>query len=226
MIHKATDALKIFIGFDSRQPIAYHVLAHSIITRASKPITISPLRLNQLPIKRRGLTDFTYSRFLVPYLSGYKGKSIFIDSDFLCLADIWELVESIKRPEPVVIVDNKLQFERASMMVFQNNLCEFTLTPKKIDDEANKLYDFAWAASVGYVAKEWNHLVGYDQPNPNAKLIHFTQGIPCFPETADCEFAAEWMTEAQQMVSTVSWSEIMGKSVHAKPVLARQAAIA
>lgn len=221
MLIKPTPTLKVFIGFDPRQPIAYHVLAHSIISRASKPVSISPLRLAQLPIKRRGLTDFTYSRFLVPYLSQYKGQSIFIDSDFLCLGDIWELAKLINSTSTVTVVNNSLKFERASMMVFNNQLCEFRLTPKIVDDPANTLYDFAWAVEVGHVAKEWNHLVGYDPPNPNAKLIHFTQGIPCFPETKECEFAAEWMSEAQEMVSTVSWAEIMGRSVHAQPVLNR-----
>src|SRR5207249_2924434 len=82
---------KIFIGYDVRQPVAFQVAAHSVWERASKPVEIVRLALKQLPITRTGLTEFTYSRFLVPYLSDYTGISIFLDSDVLCLADIWEL---------------------------------------------------------------------------------------------------------------------------------------
>jgi lipopolysaccharide biosynthesis glycosyltransferase len=70
------------------------VLAHSIYKRASKPVSITPLVLSQLPIKRVGLTEFTYSRYLVPYLCGYEGLAIFMDADMLCLGDVHELVQS------------------------------------------------------------------------------------------------------------------------------------
>jgi hypothetical protein len=68
---------------------------------------------------------------------------------------------------------------------------------------------------------EWNLLCGYDEPIANPKLVHYTQGIPCFPETKDCEFSEEWVKEARASMSTVTWPEIMGNSVHAKPVLER-----
>jgi hypothetical protein len=77
---------------------------------------------------------------------------------------------------------------------------------------------------VGGLPKEWNHLVGYDPPNKDAKLIHFTQGIPIFPETKDSEFATEWLAEYESMKGTVSWEEIMGRSVHKESVLKRLAA--
>jgi hypothetical protein len=215
--------LPVFIGFDARQPVAFHVLSHSIWARASCEVVIRPLRLAQLPMKRKGLTEFTYSRFLAPYLCGYKGWSIFIDSDFLCQGDLSELVklaqERSEMTTDVFVVQNQLRFEWASMMVFRNYSCS-RLTPAYVDDTANKLYDFGWAREVGELPAEWNHLVGYDSPKA-AKLVHFTQGIPCWPETKDSEYAAEWLTEAQEMASTVSWQELMGRSVHSKPVLER-----
>ena len=73
--------LRVFIGYDDRQPVAYNVLQFSIATRSSRPVTITPLIINQLPIKRTGLTPFTFSRFLVPWLCDYQGTALFLDID-------------------------------------------------------------------------------------------------------------------------------------------------
>ena len=94
--------LRIFVGFDPRQPVAFQTLVHSIWSRASLPVSITRLQLNQLPLKRRGLTEFTYSRYMVLYLCGYEGEALFdtlidqltgggeaeIGFDDACLADL------------------------------------------------------------------------------------------------------------------------------------------
>lgn len=210
--------MKIFIGYDPRQPVALQVLMHSIYTRASKPVEITPLVLSQLPIQRTGLTQFTYTRYLVPYLCKYRGQALFLDADMLVLDDIYKL-EDICAPQmaPVCVVKNQRRFEWPSLMYFNNARCA-DLTPRYIEEESPQ--SLQWATSIGEISAEWNHLVGYDEPNPEAKLIHFTQGIPCFEETKNSEFAEQWMNEMRQTITTVSWEEIMGKSVHAKYVKA------
>jgi hypothetical protein len=95
-----SSALRIFIGYDSSEAVAYHVCAHSILTRATKPVSIQPLIQPQL--RSAGLytrsrqptesTAFSFTRFLVPYLAGYRGYALFLDCDMLCQADIWELM--------------------------------------------------------------------------------------------------------------------------------------
>lgn len=93
-----TDPLKIFIGWDSKEPVAFSVLAHSIASRASRPVSIIPLSLGSLGhiyTRSRGpteSTEFSLTRFLVPYLSGYRGHSIFMDCDMLCRADIGDVL--------------------------------------------------------------------------------------------------------------------------------------
>ncbi len=70
--------IRIFIGFDARETVAWHVLSHSILARASQPVSLVPLALPNLgPLmtrERNSLqsTDFSFSRFLTPYLSGYE----------------------------------------------------------------------------------------------------------------------------------------------------------
>lgn len=90
--------LRVFIGYDSKEPVAYHVLAHSILQRASIPVSITPLSLQSLQriyTRTRGpleSTEFSMTRFLVPHLSDYKGWSLFTDCDMLCQADVLELL--------------------------------------------------------------------------------------------------------------------------------------
>jgi len=207
--------MNVYIGFDPRQPIAFCVAAHSIWENAEMPVAVAPVKLSQLPLKRRGLTEFTYSRFLVPYLSNYEGVSLFMDSDTMARADVNELLAyAIAYPDiPVWVVKGQLKFEWASVMVFNNKLCR-NLTPQFVEDPANKLFDLGWAEKVGELPKEWNFLVGYDTLNPKAKIVHFTQGIPIWSQTKDCNFSTEWLTMYKNMNSSVPFQELMGASVH------------
>jgi lipopolysaccharide biosynthesis glycosyltransferase len=207
--------LQVFVGYDCRQPVAYHVLTHSIWKHSALPLAISQLALAKLPIRRRGLTEFTYSRFLAPYLCEYKGFSLYMDADILCRGDILELLAwpVAYRECPVFVVQGSMKFEWASVMLFNNELCR-NLTPEFVDNTSNRMFDFKWAASVGSLPREWNHLVGYDKPNPEAKLVHYTQGVPCWPETEASEFGDEWRQTLKESQSTVSFQELMGSSVH------------
>lgn len=214
--------LRIFIGADERQPIAFNVAQHSIFAHTTTPVSITKLVIETLPVKRRGLTSFTYTRYLVPWLCNYEGHALFMDADTLARADLsglpWDHDSAVavvphnsveKRGEQVSVA-----FERNAVMLFNNAKCR-KLTPEYISTGApNKLAE--WADSIASLDKEWNHLVGYDVPNPNAKIAHFTMGIPCFPETKDDEFADEWREAHRAMNGTVSWKEIMGSSVHAR----------
>ena len=69
--------MKVFIGYDSREQVAFQVLCYSIWKYASGPVTIAPVKLDQLPMKRTDTelcsTEFSYSRFLVPWMCNYEG---------------------------------------------------------------------------------------------------------------------------------------------------------
>lgn len=204
--------MRVFIGADPRQQVAVQVLAHSISWRASKPVSITPLVLHQLPIKRRGLTEFTFSRYLVPYLCDYRGIALFVDADMLVAGDVAELFD-LKDDTAVQVVKNKQRFEWPSLMLFDNAQCR-QLTPEYIDSPQSSPQSLKWAPSVGDLPPEWNHCVGYDTLNPEAKLIHYTKGIPCWPETKGCEHSDAWFKELQLCNSTVSHQELMGQSIH------------
>jgi hypothetical protein len=89
--------IRIFIGYDRREAFGFQVLAHSIISRASEPVSITPIALQNLGALYERKTDplqsteFSFSRFFAPYLAGYAGWAIFMDCDCLCLDDIAKL---------------------------------------------------------------------------------------------------------------------------------------
>lgn len=220
--------IRVFIGYDPRQPVSYQVAAHSVWSRATQPVAITRLQLNQLPIRRRGLTEFTYSRFLAPFLCDFDdGFSVFIDADMLVLGDIADLValgmaQTVASGAAVSVVPHEGQraFERASVMVFHNAACRI-LTPEWIEDTSHNPYKIeTWTDKIGALPKEWNHLIGYDSPRTDAKLVHYTMGVPCWPETKNCEYAAEWHKEAKNTLHSVSYAELMGQSVHHQHVQA------
>lgn len=207
--------LRCFIGFDHRQPISLNVLASSLYTRSSVPLAITPLVLPQLPIDREGLTPFTYSRFLVPYLCGYEGWALFMDLDMVALDDIKKLFDLADDKYAVMVSKNSIKFEWASLMLFNNAKCK-VLTPDFIETAA-RLHDCSWVDDdqIGDLPREWNHLVGYDEPREKPKVIHYTQGVPAFPLTHDCEHADKWFEAHKAMNSVTNWHDLMGNSVHA-----------
>lgn len=216
----AVETLRIFIGFDERQPVSYTVLQHSIVWRASRPVAITPLVLRTLPITRRGLTPFTFSRFLVPWLCDFKGWALFLDLDMLVLGDIAELFSYRDESKAVVVCKNQNRFEWASAMLMNcGHAANRVLTPDYVQDTGRcvRPHSIDWVASedlIGAFPAEWNHCIGYDTPRPGVKLAHYTMGIPAFAETKDSEYAEEWKREHKTANASQPWLALMGNSVH------------
>lgn len=223
---------QVFIGLDPRQAIAFTVASMSVINSTNTPVAINPLIYSSLPLTIKGLTPFTWSRFLVPWLCGFKGWAAFLDADVFARGDINELFNLADDKYAVMVSDSasgQLSFERAAVMLFNcahpdNQI----LTPELVNmqDQPDKrvgLHAVKWTQNVGTFSGTWNHLVGYMQPNPDAQLVHFTQGVPCWPETVDSEHAPEWHDMAKVAFSAQPWASLMGTSVHAKPVMDRLA---
>lgn len=217
--------LPIYIGFDARETAAYHVLAHSIQARASRPVAIVPLDLRHLEgIYERPMegqtTAFTYSRFLVPWLCHYEGYAIFVDCDMLCLDDIYKLGRyALQQPEAAVCVAHhdyvpkpgpkflgqpQMAYPRknwSSVMVFNNANCRM-LTPDYVNHATGSmLHRFDWCRDdqIGVLPLEWNWLVEEYPANARARLLHYTRGGPWFEPYADCDHSKEWWQEYDRM---------------------------
>ena len=217
--------LRVFIGYDPRESITYSVLSHSIQRRASKPVSVTPLALNQLTgifnRERNSLqsTDFSFTRFLTPYLSNYEGWSLFTDCDMIVLDDIARLFALADDKYAVMCVKHnhvpaeevkflgapQSKYEKknwSSVMLFNNAKCK-ALTPEFVNTASGlELHQFKWLGNddlIGELPHRWNHLVGYDEPNSDVSLVHYTIGGPYFKEYRDCEYSEEWLNELHSM---------------------------
>lgn len=208
--------MRIFIGYDPDETIAYHVACHSIMEHATRPVSITALNRSSLPMfhRTRGneSTDFSYSRFLVPYLCNYKGHAIFLDCDVLLRGDIWELITEADLDYSVSVVkhdyvpkDNskfmghkQLAYHKknwSSVMVFNNAQCRALTLDKVHNASGMDLHQFKWLSDdmlIGSLDEKWNYLVGEYPKSDRAKLVHFTLGTPCFAAYKDCDYADEW----------------------------------
>ncbi|MDP6786629.1 MAG: hypothetical protein QF830_09435 [Rhodospirillales bacterium] len=220
--------INVFIGYDDAEPVAFSVLSHSIQVRASEPVSITPLMLSQLkgvmtrPRHPLQSTDFSFSRFLVPALSGFEGWSIFMDCDMIVIDDIarlWALrddrfaVQVVKHShvpkEQTKFLDQpQSQYEKknwSSVIVFNNAQCR-ALTADYVNTASGlELHQFHWLAEedlIGEIPRRWNHLVDYDPPvaADELSLLHYTTGGPYFDDYKDCGYAELWFAERDRMV--------------------------
>jgi hypothetical protein len=219
--------IRVFIGYDSAEEVAFSVLSHSINARASAPVAISPVMLSQLKAVHQrahnalASTEFSFSRFLTPYLAGYEGWALFMDCDMLMLEDIAELwklrderyavqvVKHVHVPKEDVkfLGHTQTRYEKknwSSVMLMNCARCK-ALTPEYVNGATGlELHQFKWLESealIGELPSRWNHLSEYDPPRADAALVHFTIGGPWFPEYKDSEYAAEWFREREATVS-------------------------
>ncbi|MBS0290018.1 MAG: hypothetical protein JSS07_08315 [Proteobacteria bacterium] len=85
--------IPLMVGYDDNLIFNYNVFLYSVNKYATEPITITPLKLSHLKkilTRTRApnqLTDFSFSRFLVPYLCNYQGWAIFMDGTDMMLRD-------------------------------------------------------------------------------------------------------------------------------------------
>lgn len=184
------EPLRVFVGWDQREDIAYQVCRHSLLRHATVPVTVTPLRqadLRAADLYRRApdplaATEFTYTRFLVPHLAGYQGWALYCDSDFLWCADVAALfaladerygamcVHHDHRPAETTKMDGKTQTlyprKNWSSLILYNCAHRATrqLTPDVVNRETGAyLHRFQWLSDeqIGAVPEAWNWLEGW-----------------------------------------------------------------
>ena len=213
--------IPIFIGYDPREAVAYHVCSNSIIRHSSQPVAISPLALNILKDYKETHTDgsnhFIYSRFLVPHLTDYNGWAIFMDGDMILRDDISELWNLKDDTKAVMVVKHSYKTRMTTKYLGSKNEdypcknwssvilwnCAHAknkiLTPEFIQSATGaQLHRFTWldeSTEVGELSKEWNWLPDEFGANENAKLLHYTLGTPSFHEFATTPMGDEWHRE-------------------------------
>ena len=214
-----TSISQIYIGYEEREHEAYEVCKHTIKRFDSNLINVIKLRSQDIPQYERNWgepqsTDFTFTRFWVPYLSMFKGYSIFVDCDFLFLDDVQKLTEYINpdlavsvaqhpsyKPHTEIKMDGVAQHRSfrknwASLMVFNNeHPSNKVLTPDYLNNHKPGIdfHHFKWLKDeeIGSIPLEWNCLDGYyDLKYP--KAIHYTDGGPWFDDYKETQYSSLW----------------------------------
>jgi hypothetical protein len=193
-------------------------------------VRFTPIRLSNLKsvftreANAISSTEFSFSRFLTPYLSNYEGWSLFMDCDMLARADFAEIFALADdryavmvgkhdyTPRDAVKFEGHVQtkYEKknwSSVVLFNNARCR-ALRPDFVNTASGlELHQFKWLASddeIGALPLEWNWLVGEYDFNPDAKVAHFTRGGPYFPAYADEDYSDEWRSVLARTTSVVS----------------------
>lgn len=217
-------AHRIFIGYDPTQQLSWDVLKHSLETHSSEPLDVRPIDAAKLPDFDRPVdplasTPFTYTRFLVPWLCGYEGIALFMDSDMLALGDISELfhlpMEGLAlrvrqhdyRPTETVKMGGKVQTQYprknwSSLMLM--NCAELTVWSK----HAVETQSGAWLHRFEPIPDEkiGDIPVGYnvlDHMTGPTKLLHYTSGGPWLAGCEDADHADIWHEAREQYEASV-----------------------
>ena len=216
--------INIFIGYDSKEKVAYNVLSHSIIQNSTKPVSITPIALNHLKddfVRERNAlssTEFSFSRFMIPHLMNYQGWALFMDCDMLMFEDISELwrmrddSKAIQVCKHDYVPKEKTKFlgqtqtaypkkNWSSFMLMNCKKCS-SLTPDYVNRASGlELHQFKWLEGdhlIGDLPLEWNWLVGEYEHKDDVKNVHYTKGGPWFEEYARCDYSQDWFKNLEE----------------------------
>ena len=223
--------MKIFVGWDSREDIAYQVCKHSIVSKQSAAEVI-PLKQPELreqgvywrDVDKLASTEFTFTRFLIPELTNFNGWALFMDCDMILTTDIKELFDQADDRYAVMCVQHdyavaegtKMDGQKQTvyprknwssvMLINCGHPSNQALTKELVNDSSITgayLHRFSWLKDeeIGVLDHTWNYLVGVYDDIDVPKLIHYTEGGPWFEHYRNCEFHELWKSELQAMMN-------------------------
>lgn len=218
--------INIFIGYDSKEKIAYHVLSESILKNSTKPVSITPIYLPNIKDdflrERNNLssTEFSFSRFIIPHLMNYQGWALFMDCDMLMKADVeelWRLRDDryavqvckhdyVPRTETKFLGQIQTAYPKKNWSSFMLMNCKkcTSLTPDYVNKASGlELHQFKWLENeelIGSLPLEWNWLAGEYEYKKDIKNIHYTEGGPYFKDYKNCDYAQDWFEIYREII--------------------------
>lgn len=218
----------LFVGYDPREAIAYHVFCQSVIEHASMPVQFIPLHapmLSNFDGQQDGTNAFIYSRYLIPSLQNLSGWALFCDGDMIVkddIAKLWALRDDryaamvvkhdyqTRHPRKYIgtpLENDNLDYPRKNWSSVTLWNCGHPsnriLSRKFVADAGGRLlHRFAWLKDeeIGDLPMEWNHLV-LEYPAMDAKLMHHTLGTPAFKHYSN---------------SDIAWRRYLNNALHAE----------
>jgi len=222
---KSDEPIRVFVGADRSQALAVPVLEYSIKRHTTAKVEVIPMLDLPVPAPidpRNGQrTGFSFSRFCIPKLTGYKGRAIYMDADMLVFSDIRELWD-IPFDGAKIVIQKEVKFEEQSTAKVgapkkrKKQCAVMLLDCDRLDWDIEKIvsdmdrgeYDYEQLMydlcilpeeEVKYgVPFEWNSLEHWD---PATRLIHYTD-VYTQPWTAvGNPYGYLWFDEVRRMIA-------------------------
>ena len=222
--------MKVFVGYDIREDIAYQVCEYSILKHQPdvEVIALKQKELRESKIYTRDIdplssTEFTFTRFLVPYLSDYKGWAVFVDCDFVFVDDVKKLFDHADDRYAVMVVKHDytptegIKMDGCKQLPYPRKNWSSTIlwncahpsnaqvNLEMVNSQTGQfLHRFQWLKDdeIGELKPEWNWLVGwYEEPRDGVpKALHYTEGGPWFKEYRRCQYHKTWKKYLKEML--------------------------
>ena len=220
--------INIFVGYDTKEKMAFNVLSYSILKNSSQPVAITPIYLENIKdtfVRERNSlssTEFSFSRFIIPHLMNYQGWALFMDCDMLMQADIaelWRLRDDkyavqvckhdyIPKSQTKFLGQTQTVYPKKNWSSFMLMNCKkcTTLTPDYVNKASGlELHQYKWLESedlIGDLPLEWNWLADEYEYKTGVKNIHYTEGGPWFSDYNRCDYSQEWWEYAAETTAT------------------------
>jgi hypothetical protein len=220
--------INIFVGYDTKEKMAFNVLSYSILKNSSQPVAITPIYLENIKdtfVRERNSlssTEFSFSRFIIPHLMNYQGWALFMDCDMLMQADIaelWRLRDDkyavqvckhdyIPKSQTKFLGQTQTVYPKKNWSSFMLMNCKkcTTLTPDYVNKASGlELHQYKWLESedlIGDLPLEWNWLADEYEYKTGVKNIHYTEGGPWFSDYNRCDYSTEWWEYAAETTAT------------------------
>lgn len=223
------NTLNVYVGYDPREQTAFDVCRYSI-ERRSTNVKVHKLASVDIPNFTRPrepfqATDFTYTRFMVPYLNYFRGWAMFVDCDFLFLESpekilidnphLREYAVSVCK-HPQYIPNSEIKMDGVSQApMWRKNWCSLILfncahpsvqklIPYYINthNPGRDFHQLKWLpdSEIGSIPLNWNCLDDYYLLD-NPKAIHYTDGGPWFDKYKNTTYSHLWTAEYNMMVN-------------------------
>lgn len=205
--------IRVYFGYDPRESVGAHAFAQSL-WETSPGVALTPISGSQ----GDGTNAFTYARF---ELFCQNSWALFVDGSDMLLRDdiskLWDLRDDrcavqvvkhdYKTKHPRKYVGTEMESDnpdypgknRSSVMLINGGHIENFRHRGEIrkaitDHDGAYLHRFAWLddEQIGELPMEWNWLADEYGENHEAKLLHFTAGIPCWTHYSHSAHAGEW----------------------------------
>lgn len=227
---KDSKLLTVYIGFDQKESAAFYTCCSSIIHNSSGPISIVPLKLSLLQNIYSRIPDpkssneFSYTRFMVPFLNNYTGLAVYLDCDMVVTGDLVKLCDDLSNSAEKALWCVKHDYVPRDKRKYLGNIqesyprknwssfvvwnCSHSSNQQVTPDFVNAaepatLHRFLWCddEEIGALGLGWNYLVGeYDcMSQDEISNFHFTLGGPYFSQYSESDFADVWWAENSRM---------------------------